>query len=114
MKEKLKEFVDHALPEILESLGVSDLEPNAVRYEIVLPKIKAHGDLSINLAFHLSRVQKKNPNEVATTCQKILQKRVQAEKTLQTWVREITVEKPGFINFKLTENSLASQLLGIA
>ncbi|MBI3999543.1 MAG: hypothetical protein HY351_02915, partial [Candidatus Omnitrophica bacterium] len=102
MKEKLKALVDQALPEILKSLGFSDLEPHAIRYEINLPKIKAHGDLSINLAFHLSRVRKKNPIEVATTCQKILQKMVRGEKSLQAWVREITVEKPGFINFKLT------------
>ena len=114
MKEKLKALVDQALPEILKSLGFSDLEPHAIRYEINLPKIKAHGDLSINLAFHLSRVRKKNPIEVATTCQKILQKMVRDEKSLQAWVREITVEKPGFINFKLTENSLAIQLLDIA
>ncbi len=114
MKNKLKELVDHTLPSILAELKISDLKSENIRYEIDLPKVKAHGDLSINLAFQLGRVYKRNPLEIAAGCQKVLQKMVQGNSSWREWVKEITVEKPGFINFKLTENSLAAQLLEIA
>ncbi len=114
MKNKLKELVNHALPSILTELKLSDLKPESVGYEVELPKVKTHGDLSINLAFQLGRVLKKNPLEVATGCQKILQKIVKENRSWQKWVKEITVEKPGFINFKLTDNSITIQLLEIA
>ncbi|MBI4372383.1 MAG: arginine--tRNA ligase, partial [Candidatus Omnitrophica bacterium] len=114
MKEKLKKLVDQSLPEILKVLELQDLDPQTVAYDIDLPKIKAHGDLSINLAFHLARRLKKNPYDVAAACQNEIQKKVHADKSLQTWVQKISVERPGFINFKLTGDSLASQLLEIA
>ena len=114
MKSKLKELVDHALPEILKELHISGVKPEAVRYEIELPKIKTHGDLSINLAFQLSRAYKKNPLELAASCQKVLQKTIQSHQSWGKWVKEVTVEKPGIINFKLTELSLANQLLEIS
>ena len=114
MKNKLKELVDHALPEILKELRISEVRPEAVRYDIDLPKIKAHGDLSINLAFQLGRLYKKNPFEIASGCQKVLQKAVRNNQAWGKWVKEITVEKPGFVNFKLTEYSLANQLTDIS
>ncbi len=114
MKNQLKELVDRALPSILTELKISDLRPEDVRYEVELPKVKTHGDLSINLAFQLGRVLKKNPLEIAAGCQKVLQKAAQGNSSWQKWVKEITVEKPGFINFKLTGNSLTAQLLEIA
>lgn len=113
MKEKLRKLVDQALPSILAELKSADLNPKNIHYDVELPKIKAHGDLSVNLAFQLSRTLKKNPIELAKSCQKILQKTVDANAMLKKWVKEITVENPGFINFRLTEESLASQLLEI-
>ena len=114
MKNKLKKLVDQALPKILSELGFVDLAPGNVRYEIELPKVKAHGDLSVNLAFQLGRMRRRNPLEIAAACEKVLKKTVQANDSWRNWVKEITVEKPGFINFRLTEQSLASQLLDIS
>jgi arginyl-tRNA synthetase len=49
------------IEEIVKDLGVEDLE---VEFEI--PKDKAMGDYSTNIAFKLTRVLRKNPNLIAT------------------------------------------------
>ena len=113
MKEKLRKLVDQALPGILAELKSTDLDPKSINYDVELPKIKAHGDLSVNLAFQLNRILKQNPMDIANRCLTAFEKTVQKDKTFRKWVKEITVEKPGFINFRLIEESLASQLLEI-
>ncbi len=110
MKEKLKALVDRALPKILAEFHLSD-SPKSISYDIELPKIKAHGDLSINLAFQISRLAKKNPFEIAQTCKLVLNRVVSDNQSL--WIKEINVEKPGFINFKLAKESIAEILLRI-
>ncbi|MBI4357907.1 MAG: arginine--tRNA ligase [Candidatus Omnitrophica bacterium] len=114
MKDQLRALVDFALPEILGELKLGNLDKDRVPYDVELPKVKAHGDLSTNIAFQLGRTAKKNPYEVAVLCQKVLENAVRGQKRWQGWVQGISVEKPGFINFRLTESSLASKLLDIA
>src|SRR3989338_2913634 len=105
MKEQLRDLVDQSLPEIIAELKSTSLEPEALQYEVELPKVKAHGDLSINLAFQLGRKLKRNPFEIAATCRQILEKRVKTDGRWKKCVREITVEKPGFINFRFSNRS---------
>ena len=114
MRNRLKELVDQALPELLTELKLSGVSPKDIRYDIEVPKIKTHGDLSVNTAFQLGRSLKKNPLDIAARFHKILEKNVEKDRNLKQLVKSITVEKPGFINFKFTENSLANQLLEIS
>lgn len=113
MKEKLKALVDQVLPVILKKLSLDGLNPKEVRYEVELPKIKAHGDLSINLAFQLARARKRNPIEVAQECHQTFSEMLKSDSSWKSLVREVTVEKPGFINFRLTKYTLSNQLLEI-
>ncbi len=108
MKEKLKALVDQALPKILAEFHLSD-SPNDIHYDIELPKIKAHGDLSVNLAFQIGKKVKKNPFEVAEKIKTVLE-HVSAASSFAGWVQEINVVKPGFINFKLADVSIAGIL----
>ena len=105
MKEKLKELVDQALPEIITDLGLSS-SLTSLNYDVELPRVKTHGDLSINLAFQIGRLLKKNPYEIAQKCQSVLNRQIKEP----SWIQEITVEKPGFINFRLTERFYAEIL----
>ena len=91
MRNRLKELVDQALPELLAELKLSDVSPKDVCYEIEIPKNKAHGDFSVNVAFQLGRSLKKNPLDIAARCHKIFEKNV--EKTsLARWTKlECTV-----------------------
>jgi arginyl-tRNA synthetase len=114
MRHQLKTLVDRALPELLVDLKLVDFSVQDAAYDIEIPKIKAHGDLSVNLAFQLGRRLKKNPLDIAARFHKILEKKIEQDKTLKGLVKTITVEKPGFINFKFTEISLAARLLEIS
>jgi len=109
MKEKLKALVDRALPKIFAEFHISD-SPKSISYDMTLPKIKAHGDLSINLAFQIGRLAKKNPFDVAQTCKSVLNQIISEHPSSKQWITEINVEKPGFINFKLADQSIAEIL----
>ena len=114
MKDQLKKLVDQSLPEIVVELNHPGLKPETLQYEIELPKVKAHGDLSINLAFQIGRTLKRNPFEVALSCHKVLEAKMKTASQWGTWIKEITVEKPGFINFRFTSRSFLDQLLEIS
>ena len=74
--------------------------------EIVVekPNNKANGDYSTNIAMRLAKELKNNPFDIATTI---------AEKINETYIKEIKVEKPGFINFYLDEKYLLDNIIRI-
>ena len=68
-----------------------------------LPKVRAHGDLSTNVAFQLSAQLKCKPRDIANSLISDLQ--------LSTDICErIEVAGPGFINFYLAKETVHSQL----
>lgn len=111
MKDRLKKLVDQALPKILSEYQLP--EDAKQSYDVSLPKIKEHGDLSINLAFQIAKAVKKNPFEVAQFCSDVLRKIVSADPSLSEWVKDINVERPGFINFRLVGQFMAEILTTI-
>ncbi|OGX07005.1 MAG: arginine--tRNA ligase [Omnitrophica bacterium RIFCSPLOWO2_12_FULL_50_11] len=113
MKNRLRALVDQVLPDVLTELKVPSLKPHEIPYEVEWPKVKAHGDLSVNLAFQLGRELKQSPMDIARTCQRILSQKIRQGKEGSPWIEEITVARPGFINFKLTNSSIAKELLEI-
>ena len=114
MKESLKQLVDQSLHQILKTLDLSPSQSKEIRYDIVIPKIKNHGDLSVNLAFQLGRLAKRNPYDVADLCRRELERRISEDKKWKLMITEILVEKPGFINFRLGPSAIASELFEIA
>ncbi len=64
------------------------------------PREKAHGDLAANLAMLLARQAKTPPRRVA-------EKLVEKFDIKGTWVKEIDIAGPGFINFRLDPAWLA-------
>ena len=61
------------------------------------PKVAAHGDLAITAAMQLSKALKKNPRELGEQ----LRAALLALPTYQTWVQDIDIAGPGFINLRL-------------
>ena len=61
------------------------------------PKVAAHGDLAITAAMQLSKALKKNPRELGEQLRAVLL----ALPTYQTWVQDIDIAGPGFINLRL-------------
>ena len=94
--EQLKQKVAVSLAEAAKSAqqaGVINFAelPN---FSIEVPREKVHGDLASNLAMLLARQAKMSPRAVA---EKIIS---HFDKT-GTWVNEIEIAGPGFINFRL-------------
>jgi len=61
------------------------------------PKVAAHGDLAITAAMQLSKALKKNPRELGEQ----LRAALLALPIYQTWVQDIEIAGPGFINLRL-------------
>lgn len=110
MKNDLKKLVDQTLPSILAQSDLERISPGDIRYDIEVPKNKGFGDLAVNLALQLGRLAKKNPLEIAQKSRAILERAVQRDPAWSGKISRITVEKPGFINFFLTETSVVDEL----
>lgn len=92
----MSETLRRELARIAAALGAPDLE-----FTLERPRDPSHGDLSTNLAMQLARREQSNPRAMAD--------RVLAALTLPaTTVRESTIAGPGFINFRLTTETLAA------
>jgi len=61
------------------------------------PKVAAHGDLAITAAMQLAKALKKNPRELGEQ----LRSSLLALPIYQTWVQDIEIAGPGFINLRL-------------
>ena len=61
------------------------------------PKVAAHGDFAITAAMQLAKALKKNPRELGEQ----LRAALLALPTYQTWVQDIEIAGPGFINLRL-------------
>ncbi len=72
--------------------------------EISYPLHEGHGDLSTNIALRYANSAKKNPMEFANEILKLILKES------MNFVEKVEIEKPGFINFFLTEESLLKEL----
>jgi len=78
--------------------------PPAVSVEV--PRNPDHGDFATNLAMQLARALKRNPMQVAEGLLACLDR--------AGLIRETTIAKPGFINFRLESEAAAAVLRRIA
>jgi arginyl-tRNA synthetase len=74
--------------------------------DLEFPEKEAFGDLSSNLAMVLGKKEAKNPKDIA---EKIKEK-LENEPEVKDIVEKIEIEGPGFINFFLSEKTLAQEL----
>ena len=114
MKNRIRILVDETLAEVLAEIKASDFEPVDLSYDIEAPKVKAFGDLSVNVAFQLSKKLKKDPFGIAEAFKGALDRKIKREQMKFGWLQGVSVEKPGFINFKFSHATLANELLEIS
>ncbi len=81
--------------------GTTEVPP----VQLDFPKEKQHGEFTTTVAFSLAHQLKSPPLEIAGRLRDFLQTHIRPD--LRRKIRAITVEKPGFINFSLTEEALA-------
>jgi len=101
-KDILRAGVEKALSRAAEKL---DLVPGAPipQPSFEIPKNEAHGDYSTNIALVLAPRLKKRPAELANLI-------VEAFADQSSFVREVSIAGPGFINFSLKESFWLNQL----
>ncbi len=97
------EAIRAALATAAARLGAS---VSASAVELERPRDLAHGDIATNLALTLAKSLKQKPRAVA-------ERLVAALELPQGLVRQIAVAGPGFINFVLAEQQLASAIAGV-
>jgi arginyl-tRNA synthetase len=76
-----------------------------IDFVVEKPLIKQHGDYSSNIALQISREIKKNPEEIAQIILKHLE--------LPSFIEKVSIKKPGFINFFLSNKWLQQNIKSI-
>ena len=100
--KNLKSLLHNNIDSILE-----DLYYPKVNFSIIPSKDPKFGDLSSNIALLLTKDLKKNPLDIC----KIILKEL-SNKNLKS-IAQITITKPGFINFKIKNSFLQSKITKI-
>src|SRR3989338_5670633 len=90
----IKEALNKAFPEM------SYDDARGITLEI--PKEKKFGDFSVNIAMRLSKEVRKLPMDIALSIIK------QVEKS--DFIKDIKIEKPGFINFYISNKGVIGSL----
>ena len=123
----MKKQLEAQLLQVIQDLGITDVLP-----EVKIVEDLRHGDYTSNVAMRLSKQLKKSPMDIALQVKEALQKiknrvsykdgdhntakvdQMNAEKFAGNDVLQdidtIEVANPGFINFKMTEAKLGTQM----
>ncbi len=105
-KNQIHEAILNSLSTIGTRLGIDEETAKAaldVEIETEIPKEKAHGDFSTNIAMKLTRVLKNAPAKIANAI-------IEGIETEGTYIEKIEIAGPGFINFYLSEKRLYDAL----
>ncbi|KKU50543.1 MAG: Arginine-tRNA ligase, partial [Parcubacteria group bacterium GW2011_GWA2_47_10] len=95
IREDIRKIVRNAAEKKFGNIG----EPV---FTVEVPENSEHGDYSTNIAMALARTIKKNPLEIAA----LLTESLKAEKLFSS----VAAAPPGFINFRLNEVNLLSEI----
>lgn len=95
MKERMKEEIKRAV--VSAGLAKEEEVPDVI---LEVPREKAHGDYSTNMAMQLARIAKKPPRSIAEEIVKHFDQ-------TKVSVKKIDIAGPGFINFYMDNRYLA-------
>lgn len=73
--------------------------PELPQFVLEVPREKSHGDFATNIAMLLTKAAKQPPRQIAETIVRHLDKQ-------GTWIKEVEIAGPGFINFTLAPDWL--------
>ena len=106
LRQKLKEDISKILDNKYYSLGDRERAKVLANIAIEEPKNKDFGDLSTNASMVLAPILRENPLSVAQRLK---------ENVISKWdeVGNITIEKPGFINFNFKDEFIKKELKNV-
>jgi arginyl-tRNA synthetase len=97
-------MIEKKLEKTINQAAVKLFSQEEVLFEI--PKNRAHGDYSTNIALRIGKKEKKDPLKVALEISQLIEKDSDIEK--------VEVLAPGFINFFLSSEFLSKELIKIS
>ncbi|TMV43667.1 arginine--tRNA ligase [Paenibacillus mesophilus] len=95
---RIEALLQETITQAVAEAGIAERSqmPNIV---LEVPKEKAHGDLSTNIAMQLSRVAKQNPRQIA-------ERLIERLDTKKAYIAKVDIAGPGFINFFMDRSYL--------
>lgn len=103
----MKEDIQKAVSESIEAIESRGFVFSPVEVSITVPKKREFGDFSTNIALVLGGEIKKSPREVA----KLIIENIPKER--KSLFKKIEIAGPGFINFFIEEEAIATKLMEI-
>ena len=101
LQNSIKESIKNALEKATKELAFTIEDMPEIILEV--PREKAHGDFATNIAMQLTKQAKKPPRVIAQAI-------VDHLDTQGTYIKNITIAGPGFINFQLDNSWLVEVL----
>lgn len=92
-------------------LSYFNLKKSEINFEITEPPIKELGDFSTNIAFLLAKTLKKSPVDIAAHLANVLLPDILHKSGSKKYIRSISFESPGFINFKIRNDVFIQSFL---
>jgi arginyl-tRNA synthetase len=105
--ENIKDEIRYQMREVLTHYNLN--ENNSIDFEISEPPLKEYGDFSCNIAFSLSKILKKSPLEIAKDIVNNIIPIFHDKNKNKSLIELVSVEKPGFINFKIDLRRFSSK-----
>ena len=90
--EKIRDILNLFKQEIQKALGTDEL----VDFQVILPHNKNHGHIATNAALKLSKILKKNPQDIG-------QDIIENIDTKRLYIDQLQIVNPGFVNFFLKD-----------
>ena len=104
--QKIQDFILYSLSKTYQNVDLKTIENNGPIVQKSPDSIKS--DFGSSLALRLAKLLKKPPIEIANNLSTFL------NKNKPDFIDEITVLKPGYINFSINKKDIASKLKNIA
>ena len=105
--ENIKDEIRYQMREVITHYNLN--ENNSIDFEISEPPLKEYGDFSCNIAFSLSKILKKSPLEIAKDIVNNIIPIFHDKNKNKSLIELVSVEKPGFINFKIDLRKFSSK-----
>ena len=105
LNKEIKKIINRAIKDLCQSIEVPD-------FVVEWPQDKNFGDYASNIAMILAKKLNKNPMEIAEMIKDKIEENLKNSEN-EDMFSEITIAKPGFINFKISDYYLRRNLCDI-
>ena len=103
IEKELSLLIERAAAAAFAEHGLKLPAPSELKSDIEIPKDKAHGDLSTNIAMRLARFARRAPLELAGLLKTKLEHEIKSHH-MGYAIDRVEIKPPGFINFFLSKD----------